>query len=74
MSSSSSRRSLSYALTDSTTMLGRQLRHMLRYPAMTGIILGVPVVFLLIFVYVFGGRSEPDSVTPSTAVPSTSGS
>jgi len=46
---------LSYALTDSTTMLGRQLRHMLRYPAMTAIILGVPVVFLLIFVYVFGG-------------------
>lgn len=47
--------SLSDALTDSTTMLGRQLRHMLRYPAMTAIILGVPVVFLLIFVYVFGG-------------------
>ena len=46
---------LSYAMTDSTTMLGRQLRHMLRYPATTAIILGVPVVFLLIFVYVFGG-------------------
>jgi ABC-2 type transport system permease protein len=36
-------------------MLRRQLRHMQRYPSMTLLILGMPVVFLLLFVYVFGG-------------------
>jgi ABC-2 type transport system permease protein len=46
---------LSYALTDSATMLRRQLRHMLRYPSMTLLLAGMPVVFLLLFVSVFGG-------------------
>ena len=45
----------SYALTDSTTMLRRNLLHMLRYPSLTLIVLGLPVVLWLIFVYVFGG-------------------
>lgn len=47
--------SLSYTLTDSATMLRRNLRHMLRYPSMTVLLAGMPVVFLLLFVYVFGG-------------------
>jgi ABC-2 type transport system permease protein len=46
---------LSYAMTDSATMLRRQLRHMLRYPSLTLLIAGLPIVFLLLFVYVFGG-------------------
>jgi ABC-2 type transport system permease protein len=46
---------LSYALTDSATMLRRQLRHMRRYPSMTVLLAGLPVVLLLLFVYVFGG-------------------
>jgi ABC-2 type transport system permease protein len=46
---------LSYAVTDSATMLRRQLRHMLRYPSMTLMLAGLPIVFLLLFVYVFGG-------------------
>jgi ABC-2 type transport system permease protein len=46
---------LSYTLADSATMLRRQLRHMLRYPSLTVQLAGVPVVFLLLFVYVFGG-------------------
>ncbi len=46
---------LSHAATDSATMLRRQLRHMQRYPSMTLLILGLPVIFLLLFVYVFGG-------------------
>ena len=46
---------LSYALTDSATMVRRNLRHMLRYPSMTVQLAGMPVVFLLLFVYVFGG-------------------
>jgi ABC-2 type transport system permease protein len=37
------------------TMLRRQLRHMLRYPSMTVLLVGTPVVILLLFVYVFGG-------------------
>jgi ABC-2 type transport system permease protein len=44
-----------YAFHDSMTMLRRQLRHLQRYPSMTLLILGMPVVFLLLFVYVFGG-------------------
>ncbi len=46
---------LSHPLTDSATMLRRQLRHMLRYPSMTVLLVGMPIVFLLLFVYVFGG-------------------
>ena len=46
---------LSYAATDSATMLRRNLRHMLRYPSMTMMLAGMPIVFLLLFVYVFGG-------------------
>jgi ABC-2 type transport system permease protein len=47
--------SLNATITDSATMLRRNLRHMQRYPTLTAIVLGMPVVFLLIFVYVFGG-------------------
>jgi ABC-2 type transport system permease protein len=45
---------LTYAARDSATMLRRNLRHMLRYPAMTGMLVVLPVFFLLLFVYVFG--------------------
>ncbi|EHR61403.1 ABC transporter permease [Saccharomonospora cyanea] len=44
-----------HPLRDSATMLRRNLRHMLRYPSMTLMLVGMPVVFLLLFVYVFGG-------------------
>ncbi|HEV8403943.1 MAG TPA: ABC transporter permease [Candidatus Limnocylindrales bacterium] len=40
---------------DSATMLRRNLRRMRRYPSLTVFIAGFPVVFLLLFVYVFGG-------------------
>ena len=46
---------LSMAVRDSNTMLRRNLRHMLRYPSMTVMLAGMPVIFLLLFVYVFGG-------------------
>ncbi|WP_020673199.1 ABC transporter permease [Amycolatopsis nigrescens] len=45
----------SHALSDSATMLSRNLKHMLRYPSMTVMLVGMPIVFLLLFVYVFGG-------------------
>lgn len=40
---------------DSFTLLRRNLVHLLRYPSLTLTIIGMPVVFLLLFVYVFGG-------------------
>ncbi|MFT7840269.1 ABC transporter permease [Saccharothrix sp. BKS2] len=43
------------ALTDSATMLRRNLRRMVRYPSMTVMLIGMPIIFLLLFVYVFGG-------------------
>ncbi|WP_199040553.1 ABC transporter permease [Glycomyces salinus] len=45
----------SYVLTDSMTMLRRQIKHMGRYASLTLMLIGMPVVFLLLFVYVFGG-------------------
>lgn len=47
---------LAYTITDSTTMLRRNLRRLLRYPSMTVVLVGFPIVFLLLFVYVFGGQ------------------
>jgi len=40
---------------DSVTMLRRNLLHMRRYPSLTVLTIGQPVVLLLLFVYVFGG-------------------
>ena len=44
-----------HPLRDSATMLRRNLKRILRYPSMTVTLIGMPVVFLLLFVYVFGG-------------------
>ena len=44
-----------YALRDSSTMLRRNLRHLQRYPGLSLFPILGPVVFLLLFVYVFGG-------------------
>ena len=46
---------LNYAVTDSATMLRRNLRHALRYPSMTVSTLAGPVLILLLFNYAFGG-------------------
>lgn len=37
-------------------MLRRNLTHQLRYPSVTIMLVGLPIVFLLVFVYVFGGQ------------------
>lgn len=44
----------SYAMLDSLTMVRRSLKHMLRYPVLTLMVAGIPVILLLLFVYVFG--------------------
>ena len=46
---------MSYAMRDSRTMLRRNLRHMQRYPSLTYMLIGQPILLLLLFVYVFGG-------------------
>jgi ABC-2 type transport system permease protein len=46
---------LASPMRDSLTMLRRNLRHMQRYPSLTLMLLGQPILFLLLFVYVFGG-------------------
>jgi ABC-2 type transport system permease protein len=45
---------MSYALQDSATMLRRNLRRTLRYPFSAAATVGIPLIFLLLFVYVFG--------------------
>ncbi|MGK5627239.1 ABC transporter permease [Streptomyces sp. URMC 123] len=46
---------LSYAVSDSMTMLRRNLKHALRYPAMSLSTVVMPVMMLLLFNYAFGG-------------------
>lgn len=46
--------SATLVVSDSMTMLRRNLRHLSRYPSMTITLLAMPVLFLLMFVYVFG--------------------
>jgi ABC-2 type transport system permease protein len=61
---------LTYAVRDSRTMLRRELRRMWRYPMMTLMLIGIPVILLLLFVYVFGGTvgagigGGPASIAP----------
>lgn len=43
-----------YVASDSVTMLRRNLRRMTRYPVAPSVVIGIPVVLLLLFVYVFG--------------------
>jgi ABC-2 type transport system permease protein len=48
--------SFACAFADSATMLRRNLKHQLRYPSLTLMLAGIPIVFLLLFVYVFVGQ------------------
>ena len=72
---------LNYTLQDSATMLRRNLRRTLRYPVGPASTVGIPLVLLLLFVFVFGdtlgagltgisgGRDEYlDYVTPGILV------
>ncbi|MGW5411054.1 ABC transporter permease [Actinomadura geliboluensis] len=46
---------LTLAARDSSTMVRRQLKRLLRYPSMTVQLIITPVILLLLFVYVLGG-------------------
>lgn len=56
---------LTRAAGDSATMVGRQLRHQRRYPSLTIMLAGMPIVLLLLFVYVFGGAMGAGVAGPS---------
>ncbi len=69
-----------YAFSDSATMLRRNLLHLRRYPSLTVMVLGLPIVFLLLFVYVFGGTLGSGlgpalhaTATHATVTPATGG-
>lgn len=47
---------LAFTVTDSATMTRRNLRRLRRYPSLTLMLIGLPIVFLLLFTYVFGGQ------------------
>lgn len=46
---------ITHTARDSRTMLRRNIRHMIRYPSLTVMLVAMPAVFLLLFVFVFGG-------------------
>lgn len=57
-------------LADTVTMLRRNLLRAVRYPGLTSFTVGVPIVLLLLFVFVFGGAfgaGVASGVTPGTA-------
>jgi ABC-2 type transport system permease protein len=47
---------ITYAVNDSATLLRRNLLRMRRYPSMIILLVGMPIVFLSLFVYVFGDQ------------------
>ncbi|MCM3882761.1 ABC transporter permease [Frankia sp. R82] len=47
--------STTYIARDSATMLKRNLLHVRRYPSLSIMLVAQPILFLLLFVYVFGG-------------------
>lgn len=55
MSSTTTRPSTTYVVRDSVTMLRRNLLHWVRYPSLAIMLVAQPILFLLLFVYVFGG-------------------
>lgn len=56
---------LTWTVADSATMLRRNLKRALRYPGLTVIVAAMPIVFLLLFVYVFGGTLGAGLGAPS---------
>ena len=47
--------STAYTVRDSATMLRRNLLHIRRYPSLSIMLVAQPILFLVLFVYVFGG-------------------
>ncbi|WP_238419746.1 ABC transporter permease [Gordonia sp. 'Campus'] len=56
---------LTRAVSDSRVMVRRNVRRLIRFPVLTVMLVGLPVVFLLLFVFVFGGQLGAGMVTPA---------
>ena len=59
-----------FVLQDTATMLRRNLLHARRYPSLTLLVAAIPVIFYLIFVFVFGstlGDGLPGSLAAATS-------
>jgi len=54
---------LGHAVADTVTLLRRNVKNQLRYPSTVLSVIGIPVLFLLLFVYAFGGVLG-DGITP----------
>ncbi|RAG85068.1 ABC transporter permease [Streptacidiphilus pinicola] len=46
--------SAAYAVADTVALLRRAIKNLVRYPTTLVVVIGIPVLFLLLFVYVFG--------------------
>ncbi len=55
-----------YTVSDSATLLRRNLVRLRRYPSMTIQLVGLPILFLLLFVYVFGDQLSHGLSAPLT--------
>ncbi|MFE0748263.1 ABC transporter permease [Gordonia sp. NPDC058843] len=55
------------AVADSRVMVRRNVRRLIRFPVLTVMLVGIPVVFLLLFVFVFGGQLGAGMITQSGA-------
>jgi ABC-2 type transport system permease protein len=54
---------LYWALSGSTVLIGRNVRHVLRSPEQLMLMLFLPIVLLLMFRYLFGGAIQVGSTT-----------
>ena len=56
---------LAHSVSDSRVMVRRNVRRLIKFPVLTVMLVGIPVVFLLLFVFVFGGQLGAGMTTQS---------
>ena len=56
---------LAHTVSDSRVMVRRNVRRLIKFPVLTVMLVGIPVVFLLLFVFVFGGQLGAGMTTQS---------
>ncbi|MEY1675202.1 ABC transporter permease [Gordonia sp. ABKF26] len=56
---------LAHTVSDARVMVRRNVRRLIKFPVLTVMLVGIPVVFLLLFVYVFGGQLGAGMTTQS---------
>ncbi|KSU55767.1 MULTISPECIES: ABC transporter permease [unclassified Gordonia (in: high G+C Gram-positive bacteria)] len=56
---------LAHTVSDSRVMVRRNVRRLIKFPVLAVMLVGIPVVFLLLFVFVFGGQLGAGMTTQS---------